>query len=284
MGMGEGTRLTQGRTIEMGQPPLSQVIREQSARNPRATNAILGGGALGLGGLGVNDYLNSVNRSNFMTPAPNQAEIDARVNEIPVPSSVPPGDINAQAASQASNNFTPIPENSPIFAQTTPATTEKPEQSTASFIKDQLKRDAAATAPPEKDFGTRVKEGYNKLEPTFREILGDNKDDIRTNALLLLADAGFKFAGDKKATLAMSLSSALSGMPKGFAALLAQAKERDMKIKTAAMQQAVDNVNLRGRGDRAYVYRRKPAVRVDGRAARQRRHRGPDRSHKGVVN
>jgi len=245
-GLGEGTRLTQGRTIEMSQPPLSQVIAEQAARNPRATNAILGGAALTTGGMGINEYLNNVRRSNLMTPAPNQAEIDARVNQIPLPDRAPPAspaDVNALATSQASNNFTPIPDNSPIFRQETPAAPEpKKEQTTTSFITDQLRREAAAM--PEKDFGTRVKEGYAKLEPTFREILGNNKDDIRTNALLLLADAGFKFASERKATPAMALASALSGMPKGFAALIAQSKERDMKIKTAAMQQAVDNVNL----------------------------------------
>jgi hypothetical protein len=243
IGLGEGTRLTQGRTLEIGQPPLSQVIAEQAARNPRATNAILGGGALGLGGLGVNDYLNSVNRSNFMTPAPNQAEIDARVNEIPMPNNAPPappGDVNAQARSQAANNFTPIPDNSPIFNQAETTAPAPKEQTTASFIDAQLKKEAA----PEKDFATRVKEGYGKLEPTFREILGDNKNDIRANALLLLADAGFKLASTKKANFAMALSESLSGMPKGFAALIAQSKERDMKIKTAAMQQAIDNVNL----------------------------------------
>jgi len=243
MGLGEGTRLTQGRTIEMSQPPLSQVIAEQAARNPNATNAILGGAALTTGGMGVNEYLNSVRRSNLMTPAPNQAEIDARVNQIPLPDRAPPADVNALATSEASNNFTPIPANSPIFRQETPAAPEpKKEQTTTSFIADQLKREAAAT--PEKDFGTRVKEGYAKLEPTFREILGNNKDDIRANALLLLADAGFKLAGTKRANFAMALSESLSGMPKGFAALIAQSKERDMKIKTAAMQQAVDNVNL----------------------------------------
>jgi hypothetical protein len=247
MGLGEGTRLTQGRTIEMGQPPLSQVIAEQAARNPGTTNAILGGGALTVGGMGINEYLNSARRSNLMTPAPNQAEIDARVNEIPMPNNAPPappGDVQAQAVDQASRNFTTIPANSPIFNQAetpvSPVPVPKKDQSIASFIDTQLKKEAAT----EKDFGTRVKEGYAKLEPTFREILGDNKSDIRANALLLLADAGFKYATERKATPAMALSSALSGMPKGFAALIAQSKERDMKIKTAAMQQAIDNVNL----------------------------------------
>jgi hypothetical protein len=243
---GEGGRLTKAYTAEASNPPLSQVIAEQAAQNPRATNAILGGGALAVGGMGVNEYLNNVRRSNFMTPGPNQAERDARVAEIPLPDRAPPappGNVDAAARAQASDNFSRIPPDSPIFRQETTAAPEsKKEQTTTSFIVDQLKKEAAAT--PEKDFGTRVKEGYAKLEPTFREILGDNKSDIRANALLLLADAGFKLAGTKRANFAMALSESLSGMPKGFAALIAQSKERDMKIKTAAMQQAVDNVNL----------------------------------------
>jgi hypothetical protein len=242
-GQGEGTRFVRPYDLQYGQFPLSERFSDAMARNPGATNAILGGGALTLGGMGVNEYINNVRRSNFMTPAPNQAELDARVNEIPMPNNAPPappGDVNAQARSQAANNFTPIPDNSPIFNQAETTAPAPKEQTTASFIDTQLKREAAT----EKDFGTRVKEGYSKLEPTFREILGDNKNDIRANALLLLADAGFKLASTKKATLGMAVSEALSGMPKGFAALIAQSKERDMKIKTAALQQAVDNVNL----------------------------------------
>ena len=243
-GQGEGTRFVRPYDLQYGQFPLSERFSDAMARNPRATNAILGGGALTLGGMGVNEYINNVRRSNFMTPAPNQAEIDARVNEIPMPNNAPPappGDVQAQAVDQASRNFTTIPPNSPIFNQAeTTAPTPKKDQSIASFIDTQLKKEAAT----EKDFGTRVKEGYAKLEPTFREILGDNKSDIRANALLLLADAGFKLASTKRANFAMALSESLSGMPKGFAALIAQSKERDMKIKTAALQQAVDNVNL----------------------------------------
>lgn len=255
MGLGEGTQLTRGTTVEMGQPPLSQVIREQAARNPGATKAIVGGAGLTAGLTGGTALGDRLFGPDIMAPRPNQAELDAEVAKIPGRNyydmqgnnigepkpPAPPVDVNAQARSQAANNFTPIPVNSPIFNQAeTTAPAPKKDQSIASFIDTQLKKEAAT----EKDFGTRVKEGYAKLEPTFREILGDNKSDIRANALLLLADAGFKLASTKKANFAMALSESLSGMPKGFAALIAQSKDRDMKIKTAAMQQAIDNVNL----------------------------------------
>ena len=44
--------------------------------------------------------------------------------------------------------------------------------------------------------------------------------------------------------MAMALGSALSGLPRGMAMLIAQAKERGIKVNTAALQQAVDNVTL----------------------------------------
>jgi hypothetical protein len=250
MGLGEGTRLTQGRTIEMSQPPLSQVIAEQAARNPGTTKAIVGGAGLtgGLtGGTALGDRLFSPADSNFVSQVDlidqTQLPRDPRTGGQILPP--PPPDPWAQQLVRDVNKLRSIPPPAAPEAVTTTETPVSPvppkkEQTTASFIDTQLKREAAT----EKDFGTRVKEGYAKLEPTFREILGGNKSDIRANALLLLADAGFKLASTKKATLGMALSEALSGMPKGFAALIAQSKDRDMKIKTAAMQQAIDNVNL----------------------------------------
>lgn len=92
--------------------------------------------------------------------------------------------------------------------------------------------------------GERIRAEYKDIEPTFRELLGDTKADARTNALLLLADAGFKFAATRKPTMAMALSEALSGIPRGFAAIVAQAKDRDIKIKTAVLQEAVNSINL----------------------------------------
>ncbi len=92
--------------------------------------------------------------------------------------------------------------------------------------------------------GERIRAEYKDLEPTFRELLGDTKADARTNALLLLADAGFKFASTYKPTMAMALGEALSGVPKGFASIVAQAKDRDIKIKTAVLQEAVNSINM----------------------------------------
>jgi len=104
---------------------------------------------------------------------------------------------------------------------------------TQTFIKQALK---------EKTRAERIKEGYAELSPLFSEILGDNKEDIKTNALLMLADAGFRLGASRQPTFAMAASEAASGLPKGFMALLAQAKDRDLKIKSTALSQAFTDV------------------------------------------
>jgi hypothetical protein len=94
----------------------------------------------------------------------------------------------------------------------------------------------------EKTRAERTKEGYAELAPLFQEILGSDKEDMKTNALLMLADAGFKLASSRQPTFAMAASEAASGLPKGFMALMAQSKDRDLKIKTAALSQAFTDV------------------------------------------
>jgi hypothetical protein len=94
----------------------------------------------------------------------------------------------------------------------------------------------------EKTRAERTKEGYAELAPLFQEILGDNKEDMKVNALLMLADAGFKLATSRQPTVAMAASEAASGLPRGFMALMAQSKDRDLKIKSAALSQAFTDV------------------------------------------
>ena len=107
------------------------------------------------------------------------------------------------------------------------------KKSTQEFIK---------AATKEKTRAERTKEGYAELAPLFQEILGDNKEDMKVNALLMLADAGFKLGASRQPTFGMAFSEAASGMPKGFMALLAQSKDRDLKIKSAALSQAFSDV------------------------------------------
>jgi len=126
------------------------------------------------------------------------------------------------------------------------AAAEKPNTDPlGAFIDQKLKlfneREAKGSVK-EKTRAERTKEGYQELAPLFQEILGDNKEDMKTNALLMLADAGFKLASSRQPTFGMAVGEAAAGLPTGFMALLAQAKDRDLKIKSAALSQAFTDV------------------------------------------
>ena len=255
MGMGEGTRLTQGRTIEMSQPPFSQVLTEQAQRNPLRAGAYLGAGVLGGQAVIGSEIYDAIKKQRAMTPAPNQAEIDARVNEIPgqLPRDprtggqilpTPPDtwmqiELNrARGIPSGTTPSAPPMEQRAEEPSIIPTTSGKKD--TNAFIAQQIKK----AEGPTKTRAERIAEEFRAVEPTFRELLGDTKNDMRTNALLLLADAGFKFASERKPTMAMALANALSGMPKGLAVLVAQARDLNIKVKSAALEQAANNINM----------------------------------------
>lgn len=132
-----------------------------------------------------------------------------------------------------------------------PAASEDP---LGDFIKDRLaakeKAPAAAVeaetpAAAVKSRMERIKEAKAEYAPLYKELLGDTKDEMYTNAMLMLADAGFKYAAmsPKSGTTPLTmLASAASGLPQGFMALLAQAKDRQLKVDTAALSQAISDV------------------------------------------
>ena len=107
------------------------------------------------------------------------------------------------------------------------------KKTTQDFIK-------AATKP--KTRAERTKAEYEDMAPLFTEILGSDKEDMKTNALLLLADAGFKMASSRQPTAAMAISEGFAGVPRGLMALAAQDKDRELKIKTAALSQAFSTI------------------------------------------
>lgn len=119
-------------------------------------------------------------------------------------------------------------------------------------LKSQEKRDEkalpqafgeAVARPKALTKAERVKAGYEEMLPLYRELLGEDKESAKTNALLLLADAGLKLAGSRKPTLGMAISEAAAGIPKGFAAIAAQAQEQEGRIKAAALSQALNDVS-----------------------------------------
>lgn len=101
---------------------------------------------------------------------------------------------------------------------------------------------AAAKEGQPTDRASRIRAGYQELAPLFKELLGDDKETARANALLLLAQAGFKLGTSRQPTAAMAISEAAAELPRGFSAILTQAQDRDIKIRTAALQQAIGDV------------------------------------------
>jgi hypothetical protein len=130
-------------------------------------------------------------------------------------------------------------------APAAPAPAAAPAQASATttdFIKANV---APPTLTSDKSRMERIKEARAEYAPLYKELLGDTKEDMYTNAMLLLADAGFKYAQLPAAagtTPASLLATAVSGIPQGFMALMAQARENKLKVDTAALSQAVSDV------------------------------------------
>ena len=102
---------------------------------------------------------------------------------------------------------------------------------------------AIKEAVKEKSKVDRIREGRAEYAPLFQEILGDDKESAKINALLLLSEAGLKLAGSRKPTAAMAVAEAFAGVPRGFAAIAAQERELGVKGQMAALQQAISDVD-----------------------------------------
>jgi hypothetical protein len=109
------------------------------------------------------------------------------------------------------------------------------DKGVADFIKE-------AEKPKAKTKIERIKEAQGEYNTMFSEILGDDKESAKINALLLLSEAGLKLASTRKPTFAMALADAASGLPRGMAAIAAQERELSIKGKAAALQQAITDV------------------------------------------
>lgn len=250
---GEGTRLERAATLDLRQPTLTEAIgqtaRRAEADYPRSAELLrqMKNVPPSVKGISFGAGAGAAMMSRPGEVTPDQESAIDRVNQIPGQ-----GPVTRDAKGNLLyQNFPPFESNF-VGTGEPPVATPAAKAPEADVIEPPAKDKAAeanafikrATEVPTKPRAQRIKAEYEDLAPTFRELLGDNKDDIRTNALLLLADAGFKFASEYKPTMAMALGSALSGLPRGMAMLIAQAKERGIKVNTAALQQAVDNVTL----------------------------------------
>lgn len=155
--------------------------------------------------------------------------VDERI--APITSEAPPA-----AAGEEAPGFTPAPAALPK-EQTELTKEEKGDQGMAQLIQ-MLGKPSARTKVE------RIKAEQEEYAPLFKELLGDTKEELRTNALLLLADAGFKFAGSRKGTLGGAFAEAMADLPKGLIAITSQLRDRGIKVKTAALQQAINSVEM----------------------------------------
>jgi hypothetical protein len=285
--MSTGTRLEAANTLGAGRIPFTQALREDpllgraldfARQNPKSTMAGTGTAAATLALL--NREKTSAPRSAedlaraeaLIAQIPGQGrplrdprgaplepwEVNFRDDRIVPPTPEAPEDATINRINEQGDVVVPFttPFNRPIDGVLTRPTEEK--ATTKNFIDSTVKGQVFKTR------GERIKAEFKELEPTFRELLGDTKADARTNALLLLADAGFKFASTYKPTTAMALGEALSGVPRGFASIVSQARDRDIRIKTGALQQATENVNLQDKVARDLQLKQ---LEIEGRLA-----------------
>ena len=112
--------------------------------------------------------------------------------------------------------------------------------------------DSIKKAVGKRSYSDRVKEGYAELQPLFAEFLGEDKEAAKGNALLLIADAAFKLAGNTKGrTFGESLSEAVGDLPRGFASISAQDRDRALKVKSAALSGAMERVGAEDKYEQA---------------------------------
>lgn len=245
---GEGSRLRGLNTMDLRNPTMSQAIEASGRMNPKS---FIGGTALATGPYSAqlaSDMADRMSRTSDQS-AQSQADqipgqgpplVDAmgkpiRQGEAFLPANETINKVMREPSPIATTPFIPPVEKKPeeTVIQEKPTTGE---DLTNKFIKEKL-------AEP-KTKSQRIKEEYEGLAPMFTELLGGDKENMRMNALLLLSDAGFKLASTYRPTMAMALGESLSGLPRGMAALAAQARQNGIQLKTAALQQATNNIQL----------------------------------------
>ena len=276
-----GTKFERANTLDIGNMPFTQAFRESMRVNPRGTKVATGVGAGTFGAklasetessrdalsrfLGTSDISNmSRDQLAAATDRINQIpnEYQERSQQFPLTPPTPPGQeppslstINVVSNEPMVDLSTPFDamgrsnvkklDKPPVplvnLGDTTAGKTPPSREEITGAIKDLLKDEKKAEAPT---YGERLKKRYGEIEPTYRDIIGDTKSDMRANAFFLLADAGFKLASTYAPTLAVGIAQAASGLPRGFAALAAQAKDRGIKIRSAALSEAAQSIQL----------------------------------------
>ena len=248
-----GTRLAPYTTMGPFSSPtltqgISQGVERLAAEYPRAASMLAPAGAAFTAVAGP--LMDQMSPSTPMS-AEDQARYDATMAQIDAVNARPqagagrglvnPPSVDPRAAAPTNTVYMPRPEGP--TAQQIEAFVKKDEEpaedkSTEEFINQALAK------PQFKELSRieRIKQARDEYTPLYKELIGDSNEDAKTNALLLLADAGFKLASTYKPTFAMAVAESAKDLPRGFANIIAQAKDRDIKLKTAALTQAISDV------------------------------------------
>jgi hypothetical protein len=242
---GTGTRLAPYTTLGPLQSPtltqgISQGVERLAAEYPRTASLLAPVGTATMAVVGP--MMDQMSSSTPMSKE-DQARYDATMAQLDAINAPPNGGAGrGRINPPLVNPNEPAPTNT-VFSpdRMTPQQIEKapakPEDQDplGAFINEKL-------ATKELSRVDRIKAAQAEYAPLYKELIGDSTEDAKTNAMLLLADAGFKLASTYKPTFAMAVAEAGKDIPRGFANILAQAKDRDIKLKTAALTQAISDV------------------------------------------
>ena len=224
-------------------------VQRAAQEYPRVANILSRlspGLGLGAGALAALPFMKDP--SSPMTPE-ERAKYDLAVSQLNAIDKLPP---SATATTTSPVSATTKAEQEKIDERQLTKSAEVDTDPLGVFIDKKLKLFDEREAK-EKPLGRieRIKAAQAEYDPLYKQLLGDTAEDTKTNALLLLADAGFKLATTYKPTPAMAVAEAAKDLPRGFAALIAQAKDRDIKVKTAALTQAISDVQEQDKDSQA---------------------------------
>ena len=256
---GTGTQLAPYTTMGSLMSPtftegIKMGVQRTAQEYPRVTEALsrmspalgLGAGAL----LSQSDVLRSpfTKSSTPMTPE-QQVSYDDKMAQLAAIDKMPSPSSTQQAAPKISldgmaTRETTEAEQAAVDERQLAAAAKVDTDPLGTFINQKLKAfdERAAKGKPLSKI-ERIKASQAEYGPLFEELLGSDKESAKINALLLLSEAGLKLASTAEPTFAMAVSKSFAGVPRGFAAIVAQEREMGIKVKTAALQQAITDVD-----------------------------------------
>jgi hypothetical protein len=233
-------------------------------RVAKYADVLLPAGALAIGAASMDDPKPTL-KDGVVPPMPGRE--DSPANLIPPAAGEPPLETRDQGP-PADTDITPrkeltrIEDDAPVVKEVdlvTPTDEDFPNPFTGANVPPGDQEEdvsmglglAKRPGESEKDFRTRVTERAN----LYKELLGTNPNDQKTQAYLLLAEAGLALAGATGRNQGERISKGLRGLPSGLAKIAAEKTQMD-RTATAAAISAVEQED-RDRMKYAYDLRKK---------------------------